>query len=189
MSVEIDKVNLRRKIRAERLIAFSESAYEASQKLSQNINTLLKSQLTQNIAGYWAVGSEIDLTPLLGDLDQKGCIVSLPVVVKKKSPLIFRRWHLCDELMEGPFKTLQPKPTCKEITPNVILVPLLAFDEQKFRLGQGGGFYDRTLQKLKNVDNKVVSIGIGFAAQQVNAVPCDKFDERLDFIVTEDGYF
>ena len=86
MSVEIDKVNLRRKIRAERLIAFSESAYEASQKLSQNINTLLKTQLTQNIAGYWAVGSEIDLTPLLGDLDQKGCIVSLPVVVKKKSP-------------------------------------------------------------------------------------------------------
>ena len=89
MSVEIDKVNLRRKIRAERLIAFSESAYEASQKLSQNINTLLKTQLTQNIAGYWAVGSEIDLTPLLGDLDQKGCIVSLPVVVKKKISIDF----------------------------------------------------------------------------------------------------
>ena len=71
--------------------------------------------------------------------------------------------------------------------PNVILVPLLAFDNQRFRLGQGGGFYDRTLEQLKKSDGGVVSIGVAFAAQEVNSVPRDQYDERLDFIVTEDG--
>ena len=147
----------------------------------------MESQGEKNVAGYWAVGSEIDLTPLLGELDLKGCFISLPVVVEKGSPLIFRRWHFGDSLTQGPFKTFQPKSTCEEVIPNVILVPLLAFDKERFRLGQGGGFYDRTLQKLRNTKSGVVSIGVAFAAQQVNSVPCDKFDERLDFIVTEKG--
>ncbi len=187
MSVKEDKARLREKVRAERLMAFRDGAYEASQKLSHHLMALLEDQLLHKVAGYWAVGSEIDLTPLLGDLDQKGYSVSLPVVVKKDSPLIFRRWHLGDDLIEGPFNTLQPKPACDEVTPDVILVPLLAFDERRFRLGQGGGFYDRTLEQLKNIDSGIVSIGVAFAAQRVKVVPCDKFDERLDFIVTENG--
>ena len=108
MSVKEDKARLREKVRAERLMAFRDGAYEASQKLSHHLMALLEDQLLHKVAGYWAVGSEIDLTPLLGDLDQKGYSVSLPVVVKKDSPLIFRRWHLGDELIEGPFNTLQP---------------------------------------------------------------------------------
>ena len=187
MSIKEEKARLRESVRAERMTAFHESAQEASQAICHHLKILLKSRRLLNVAGYWAVGSEIDLTSLLDDLDQKGCSVSLPVVVEKSSPLIFRRWHSGDELIHGSFNTLQPKSTCEEIIPDGILVPLLAFDEKKFRLGQGGGFYDRTLQKLKKLKSGVVSIGVAFAAQRVNAVPCDEFDERLDFIVTENG--
>ena len=187
MSVKEEKARLRASVRAERLTAFRVSAHEASKTICHHLDVLLESRKSQNVAGYWPVGSEIDLTLLLADLDQRGYSISLPVVLEKDSPLIFRRWHLGDELIQGPFKTLQPKSTCEEITPEVILVPLLAFDEQRFRLGQGGGFYDRTLQKLGSVRTGVTSIGVAFAAQQVNAVPCDEFDERLDFVVTENG--
>ena len=187
MPIKEDKAQLREEVRAERLMAFREGACEASKKLSHHLLLLLESQPVFKIAGYWAVGSEINLSPLLGDLDEKGWNISLPVVLKKDAPLIFRRWHLGDELITGPFNTLQPKPRCNEVIPNVILLPLLAFDNQKFRLGQGGGFYDRTLEQLKNSDGGIVSIGVAFAAQEVNAVPRDQYDERLDFIVTEDG--
>jgi 5-formyltetrahydrofolate cyclo-ligase len=187
MSVKEDKVQLREVVRAERLMAFREGASRASQALSHHLMALLESQPVSQIAGYWAVGSEIDLTSLLGDLDEKGWTVSLPVVVTRDAPLIFRRWHSADELVKGSFNILQPKPRCDEIVPNVILVPLLAFDDQRFRLGQGGGFYDRTLEQLKNNKGGVVSIGVAFAAQRVKAVPRDNYDERLDFIVTEDG--
>jgi 5-formyltetrahydrofolate cyclo-ligase len=187
MSVKEDKAQLREEVRAERLTAFREGACEASQKLSHHLLVLLESQPVCKIAGYWAVGSEINLSPLIGDLDEKGWSVSLPVIVKKDAPLIFRSWHSGDELTKGPFNTLQPKPVRDEVFPDVILVPLLAFDDQKFRLGQGGGFYDRTLEQLKNSEGGVVSVGVAFAAQRVNVVPRDKYDARLDFIVTENG--
>ena len=187
MPIKEDKAQLREEVRAARMMAFRDSACEASQKLSHHLLALLESQPVLKIAGYWAVGSEINLSPLLGDLDEKGWNVSLPVVLKKDAPLIFRRWRLGDELITGPFNTLHPKPRCDEVIPVVILVPLLAFDNQKFRLGQGGGFYDRTLEQLKNSNDGVVSIGVAFAAQEVNAVPHNQHDERLDYIVTEDG--
>lgn len=187
MSVKEEKARLREIVRAERLAAFRKDGHEASRALCHHLEVLLESRGLQNVGGYWAVGSEIDLTSLLDGLDQKGCAISLPVVVKKSFPLIFRRWHSGDELINGPFNTVQPKSTSVEIIPDCILVPLLAFDKKRFRLGQGGGFYDRTLKKLKNFKGGVVSIGVAFSAQRVNTVPCDEFDERLDFIVTENG--
>jgi 5-formyltetrahydrofolate cyclo-ligase len=187
MPVNKDKAYMREKVRAKRLAAFREDARGASQSLASHLTALLESQPVAKVAGYWAVGSEIDLSPLLGDLDGKGWSVALPVVVENDTPLIFRRWHSGDELLKGPLNILQPKLGCDEVIPDVILVPLLAFDDERFRLGQGGGFYDRTLEQLKSSKGGVMSIGIAFAAQRVNAVPRDKFDQRLDFIVTENG--
>ena len=187
MPINKDKAQMRKKVRAKRLVAFREDACGASQSIARHLTIFLESQPVAKIAGYWAVGSEIDLSPLLGDLDGKGWSVALPIVVENNTPLIFRRWHLGDELLKGPLNVLQPKRGCDEVIPDVILVPLLAFDEERFRLGQGGGFYDRTLEQLKTRKNGVMSIGIAFAAQRVNAVPRDKFDQRLDYIVTENG--
>ena len=187
MSVKKDKSQLRSEMRKKRQLAFRECAKFASKNLAHHLMVLLEREPLAKVAGYWAVGSEIDLSLLLGDLDEKGWSVSLPVVKEEDSPLIFRRWHLGDDLIRGPFNTLQPELRCDEIIPNVILVPLLAFDDQRFRLGQGGGFYDRTLEQLRNKEGGVLSIGVAFAAQQVKAVPKDEFDERLDLIVTEYG--
>ena len=140
------------------------------------------------MAGYWATGSEMNLTALLFQLDAEGWSVGLPVVIGNDSPLIFRRWRPLDQLSEGPFKTLQPKPESEELIPEIILVPLIAFDGEHYRLGQGGGFYDRTLQKFSKRGIKIVSVGIAYATQQVDVVPRDVHDYCLDFVVTENGF-
>jgi 5-formyltetrahydrofolate cyclo-ligase len=187
MPVKEEKAHLRGEVRARRLTAFREGASGASQKLAHHLMALLENQPVVRVAGYWAVGSEIDLSPLLCELDEEGWSVALPVVVENDAPLIFRRWHSGDELLKGPLNTLQPKPGRDEVIPDVVLLPLLAFDDERYRLGQGGGFYDRTLEQLKSREGGVISIGIAFAAQRVEAVPRDQYDQRLDFIVTENG--
>jgi len=185
MSALMDKTTLRKVARARRKEASDLSAVDASRALAGHVLTLLADKPPTTIGAYWAIGSEIDVCPLMTLLAQKGWQVVLPVVVMKASPLVFRRWSAGDELVGGPLKTVQPKEDQEDVTPDVILTPLLAFDEQGYRLGQGGGFYDRTLAQLKG--RGVVSIGVAFAAQLVALVPRDDFDQRLDYIVTEQG--
>lgn len=183
MSAEIDKSNMRETARAKRMKAHDLDAAGAAQSLAGYILAALEDKSPATIAAYRAIGSEIDLEPAMARLDDKGWRVALPVVARNAAPLIFRRWHPGDELVAGPLKTLQPKTDREELVPDVILTPLLAFDDQGYRLGQGGGFYDRTLSQLKGV----LSIGVAFEAQRVDAVPRDEFDQRLDFILTEQG--
>ncbi|MDV7339102.1 5-formyltetrahydrofolate cyclo-ligase [Terasakiella sp. A23] len=130
------------------------------------------------VAGYWPMAGELDIRPLFAALDEKGVACALPVVVKKASPLIFRQWKEGDELEDGPHRTLHPAHGA-EITPDAVLVPLLAFDETGGRLGFGGGYYDRTLAGLK-----ARRIGIAYDEQQVESVPMDTFDQKMDWIVT-----
>ena len=187
MSAGEDKANLRSKVRARRLEVFRNHGAEAAQSLARHLMAILENRPVMNVAGYWAVGSEIDLTPVLNALDEEGWNVALPVVVENDAPLIFRRWHAGDELRDGPLQTLQPSADREEMVPDVILTPLLAFDDAGYRLGQGGGFYDRTLQKLKEREGGILSVGVAFSAQRVETVPRDEYDQRLDMIVTEKG--
>jgi 5-formyltetrahydrofolate cyclo-ligase len=90
------------------------------------------------------------------------------------------------DLVQGNFRVLTPPPEAPEVTPAVILAPLLAFDRAGYRLGYGGGFYDRTIARLRAA-GKVLVIGVAYAAQEVPAVPRDATDQKLDWIVTEDG--
>ena len=187
MSADMNKTALRRIARAQRLQAFQHDGSAAAHSVARHLMAVLENLPVVKVAGYWAVGSEMDLSPLLGNLDQEGWRIALPVVVEEGAPLTFRRWRQGDALVEGPFKTLQPSEDCDVIIPDVILTPLLAFDDAGYRLGQGGGFYDRTLEKLKKSEGGVISIGVAFAAQQVQVVPRDTHDQRLDMIVTEKG--
>ncbi len=186
MSADNDKDSLRKSARARRMKAHELNGEGAACALAGHVLTLLENKPVTTIAGYWAIGSEIDVTPLMIQLVEKGWDVALPVVVKNAEPLVFRRWSAGDVLIDGPLKTVQPKAERDEVVPDVILTPLLAFDRHGYRLGQGGGFYDRTLAKLKEAGG-VVSIGVAFVAQRVEQVPRDDFDQRLDFIVTEQG--
>ena len=140
------------------------------------------------VAGYWPIGGEADMRPLLAALYGLGAACGLPVIVSPGEALRFREWQPGDKLESAELETLQPtadRPWCE---PDIVLAPLLAFDRHGGRLGQGGGYYDRTLADLKK-RRDVVSIGIGFSCQEVQTVPHGKKDMRLDWVVTEEAVF
>jgi 5-formyltetrahydrofolate cyclo-ligase len=138
------------------------------------------------VSGYWPMRSEMDLRPLLIALANTGREVALPAVTGFGRPLEFRRWRPGMAMAEGRFGTQHPPQDAKPIEPDVLLVPLLAFDRRYFRLGYGAGFYDRTLAALRT-RKTVLAIGVGFAAQLVDAVPVNAWDQRLDLVLTEQG--
>ena len=138
------------------------------------------------VSGFWPMGEEIDVKPLLAQLHASGHAIGLPVVVKKGEPLIFRQWHPGMPLVSGGFGTEVPPPGAPEVEPRVLIVPLLAFDGEGYRLGYGGGFYDRTLDRLRTGSAAdPLAVGVAFSAQHAARVPRDGFDQPLDWIVTE----
>lgn len=136
------------------------------------------SQPGQVWAGYWPMSSEIDIRPLLYALADRGPVL-LPETPDLNEPLVFRRWHPGDPLRPEEFGTFTP--VGEVMLPDVLLVPLLAFDLSGARLGYGRGYYDRTLATLPGHR----TIGCAFAAQQVPRVPMEPHDFRLDAIATE----
>lgn len=136
------------------------------------------------VAGFWPMAEELDIRPLMIELINQGCQLALPVVVAKKQPLVFRAWRPGDPLEAGAFGTLQPTARRAVVEPEVLIVPLLAVDEEGWRLGYGGGFYDRTLEALR-ARKRVIAVGVGFNEQIVPEVPHDPNDQRLDWLLTD----
>ena len=136
------------------------------------------------ISGFWPMGEEIDTRPLLLRLHDLGYRCCLPAVVGKGKPLAFRRWTPETKLAPDRFGVQAPAPGTVEVAPAILIVPLLAFDRQGWRLGYGAGFYDLTLKGLRE-GGTVLAVGVGFAGQEVKSVPHDDFDARVDWIVTE----
>lgn len=136
------------------------------------------------VSGFWPIGDEVDALTALRALAARGHTVALPVVVGRGWPLVFRRWVEGDNMASGPFGIREPLDSAPEIAPRVLLVPLLAFDRDGFRLGYGGGFYDRSLAGLRQRGH-ALAVGVAWAGQEVPAVPHDAHDQRLDWIVTE----
>jgi 5-formyltetrahydrofolate cyclo-ligase len=140
------------------------------------------------VSGFYPVDSEIDVRPLLGRLAGDGWVPSLPVVIAKHQPLEFRRWYPGEPTVMGRWEIPRPADSAALVEPDVLLVPMLAFDKAGYRLGYGGGFYDRTLALLRS-RKKVLAVGAAYAAQEIDAVPRDGHDQPLDFIMTEEGWF
>ena len=136
------------------------------------------------VAGYSPVRSECDPTPLMRSLAGKGVQLALPVVETKSKTLSFAEWRQGEQLAAGPFGILQPGPSALDLEPDVILVPLVAFDRAGHRIGYGVGYYDRALKELRK-RRPVIAVGIAFATQEVDAVAADPHDERLDLVLTE----
>ncbi len=166
-----------------RSLAFSQAS-GAPEAVKDRILALLDFPAGTVVSGYWPLAEELDLRPLLAALDGRGCQVVLPVVAGKDRPLVFRDWKPGDRLVPAGFGTLVPAMTCAARAPDVLLVPLLAFDRTGYRLGYGGGFYDRTLAELR-AEKSVTAIGMAFSALEVDAVPRDANDQALEWIVTE----
>lgn len=136
------------------------------------------------VAGYSPIRSECDPVPLMRSLAAKGAQLALPVVHAKDRELTFSEWRQGEQLTVGPYGILQPRAEAIPLHPDIILVPLAAFDRRCRRIGYGAGYYDRTLAHLRR-QRPVIAVGIAFAAQEVEAVPADDHDERLDLVLTE----
>jgi 5-formyltetrahydrofolate cyclo-ligase len=136
----------------------------------------------RNLAGYMPMRTEID--PLTAMAAHQGP-VGVPIIMAAATPLRFREWTPGCAMVEGAFKAYVPVDGAW-IEPDVLIVPLLAFDARGYRLGYGGGFYDRTLQGLR-ARHPVIAVGFAFAAQEVAEVPIDATDQQLDAIITEQG--
>ncbi|UCH75001.1 MAG: 5-formyltetrahydrofolate cyclo-ligase [Rhodospirillales bacterium] len=136
------------------------------------------------VSGYWPIRSEIDVMPLLRALAARGHHIALPVVEAAGRELVFRRWCEGAATVAGPYGIREPVSTAPVLSPRVVLVPLLAFDRAGWRLGYGGGFYDRSLAALRR-SGPVLAVGVAWASQEVPAVPRDDRDQRLDWVVTE----
>jgi 5-formyltetrahydrofolate cyclo-ligase len=136
------------------------------------------------VAGYSPIRSEIDPVPLMRKLAAEGAKLALPVITARGQSLIFRVWHPGDRLLPGPLGILEPSPAAAEITPEIVLVPLAAFDRVGHRIGYGAGHYDRTLAHLHK-SKGFAAIGLAFTAQQVKTVPALQHDVPLDYVLTE----
>jgi len=138
------------------------------------------------VSGFAPLPEEFRLWPLLRRLHAEGFGLALPVMVGKGKPLLFRSWQPGDATDAGVWGIAQPKADKAIVRPDVLLVPLLAFDAKGWRLGYGGGFFDRTLRALR-ADKAIVAVGVAYAEQRLEAVPHLDYDQRLDWVLTPTG--
>ena len=138
----------------------------------------------KNVGGYYPSNYEIDDLNILDFLEKKNFKISLPVI-KKGNQMNFYRWSRKDPLKINKFGIPEPVSS-KIIYPDILLVPLVAYDGNLNRLGYGGGFYDRYIEKIEKI-KKVVKIGLAFSFQKIPSIPISQYDKRLNFIVTEKG--
>jgi 5-formyltetrahydrofolate cyclo-ligase len=137
------------------------------------------------ISGFCPIRTEIDSIPLMKSLHAAGHRICVPVIQGRGTALKFREWRPGAEMIEGAFGALVPAEGAW-LKPRLLITPLLAFDAQGWRLGYGGGFYDRTLERLRAL-RRTVAVGFAYSAQQVDAVPREPTDQPLDAVATELG--
>ena len=163
--------------------ATRKQAYAAGQgQAAELLADVLAAHSGKTLSGYMPMRTEIDPLPAMAAHQGPVCV---PVIMARAHPLRFREWTPGCAMVPGEFGALIPADGAW-LDPQILIVPLLAFDARGYRLGYGGGFYDRTLQALR-ARGPVMAIGFAFAAQEVAEVPIEATDQKLDMIVTENG--
>lgn len=138
----------------------------------------------QVVSGYAPIRNELDPVPLMRVLAAKGARLALPVILARGHSLSFRAWSPGDRLTLGSLGIPEPSPVAAELVPDVMLVPLAAFDRTGHRIGYGGGYYDYTFSHLRKTHH-LIGVGLGFAVQETEAVPALAHDAALDYVLTE----
>ena len=136
------------------------------------------------VSGFMPLKSEINPLPLMQKLAEQGARLALPIVAGRGQPLIMRQWARGEPLASGVWGIREPNPDAPEVEPDILLVPLLAFDRAGHRIGYGAGYYDMTITGLR-AKKPVTAVGIAFAAQEIPVVPATPRDARLDLVLTE----
>jgi 5-formyltetrahydrofolate cyclo-ligase len=140
------------------------------------------------VAGYAPIRSEIDPVPLMQSLARQGAALAMPAIARPDAALAFRAWKQGEALVPGAFGISEPSATAAEVVPDIVLVPLVAFDRAGHRIGYGAGYYDRTLEALRR-HKTLVAVGLAFTVQEIPQVPALPHDVRLDYVLTETDLF
>ena len=177
----MSKIKLRKKI-----LKIRKKKY-FSIKSSSNLIENIRSKINFNkkkiiLGGYFPINFEFDCLKILKKFYLDGYSISLPII-KKNSQMDFYKWNIEDPLIVSTLGIPQPIKT-KKVYPDILFVPIVAFDKYKNRIGYGGGFYDRYLEKISKI-KKCKTIGLAFSHQKVNKIKTEKFDKKLDMILTE----
>lgn len=181
----MDKSALRAECLEKRARMDTHAAVQASGRLCAHLlNAIAEPAI---VAGYRPVRGEIDPSEALQQLAARGHTLCLPVVEGALLPLFFRRWEFGEKLEKGRYDIDVPPVHQPHLMPDVVIVPLVAFDAKGHRLGYGAGYYDRTIHALRQAKAHVQIIGAAYASQQADSIPAAAHDERLDAVVTENG--
>jgi 5-formyltetrahydrofolate cyclo-ligase len=175
-----------RKEALERRAALKPSLSQLSGRLAEVFVACIPIPPGAIVSAYVAIGDEADPAPLLAMLRERGYGIALPRVVGRGKALDFHLYEAGAKLVPGGFGLSEPNRDWPKVEPDVLAVPLLAFDRHGYRIGYGAGFYDRTLARLR-ASKRVLAAGYAFAAQEFPDIPHDENDARLDWVVTETG--
>lgn len=174
----MNKSSIRKKLLKLRKKKYSKNLSISSSKFSKFLNK--KKLHSIIIGGYYPFNYELDILNILEKFEKNNFVISLPKITKNNK-MNFYQWSFNDPLKINKFGI--PESTSnKKIYPNILLIPLVGFDDQLNRLGYGGGYYDRYLSKVKH---KIIKIGVGFSFQKINNIPISKHDIGLDYVITE----
>ena len=193
--LDLAKASLRSDIRARRRLLSDAQRQAKSEAIAERVLAFYQQHLSKSavtavtiVSGFTPSRYELDATVTMKRLEsQAGLATALPVVVAWHQPLVFRAWRVGEPLTKGN-GAMQPLDDAPLVIPDLLLVPLIGFDRAGYRLGQGGGFYDRTLVALRQSNPRLVTIAIAFAEQEVltgETIPRGQYDQRIDTIITD----
>lgn len=184
------KIALRRHALVRRDLIEPGEAHAAAEKVARQGAELVGRLVAPGgvISAYWPIRSEISTRPLLERLAREGYRTALPVMTAAARPLHFRLWSPGDELAKGPLGLFEPLASAAGVEPDLMFLPLACFDAQGHRIGYGGGNFDATLA-AQRARRGIVAIGLAYADQEVDMIPHEAHDQRLDFVITEQRLF
>ena len=178
------KINLRKILSHKRDLIKKNSTVEFDVKIFDKLNKYINFKEILHIASFISIRSEISTHQLNKTLMDLGKTLSFPVIRSGSKELIFIKSNLNNNFKLGKYNSPEPSKENQETLPQLFFVPCLGFDMNGYRLGYGGGFYDRLINNI-NINKKVLKIGLAYSKQKINTVPVNKYDKKLDFIVTE----
>ena len=180
-----------RKHRRDYVLSHPNVIKEANEKITHLVLNHMKTRYPQPekscIAGYWTMGHEVDALPLMHSLMAQGHCMALPKANGADRYLTFCQWTKDVKMEESDLGFCYPCTEDCSLIPNVIIVPLVAFDRRGYRLGYGKGYYDKTLEIIRHKDPTIQTLGLAYMIQQVDELPAEAHDIKLDAIATEEG--
>ena len=184
-----NKINEKNKLRKECIVLRKKIYLNIGNEFNKSLfDNFFKDKITKNlnvVSSFFSVKTEISTIKLNKYLIKKNKILIFPVINEKKNYLIFRQYKENDILKEGKFKIMEPPKKNKILQPDLLFVPCLAFDNKGFRLGYGGGYYDKTFSYYNKINKKFIAIFFAFDDQKLNEIPTENFDIKLDYVITE----